>query len=277
MDTPPRSGKYKTGGVPSFSLTSSPRQAANTRPRTPRSGAVSSTKKRAKLVVDVAPSTPSNRKSSFSLSSPSGVSSPLASRLNSPARGGMTPRSLKKDLDNSCRYIPVRDDETMDVVRHVVVNGVNGTGGELGKENPDAEVSRRILVFVVRRTRDSRRQRNIIYSFILTQLAALALAQANAPPPSPAIGVADEFRRRMRGALLKVPMPHANPSTQSSVDLGEEENVDSSNTQRLLSFTTRQRGRPGHGSGGKKLREPKRRAANTCNYGHKLSVQVALV
>ncbi|GMH85049.1 hypothetical protein TL16_g10108 [Triparma laevis f. inornata] len=123
----------------------------------------------------------------------------------------MTPRSLKKDLDNSCRYIPVRDDETMDVVRHVVVNGVNGTGGELGKENPDAE--------------------------------------ANAPPPSPAIGVADEFRRRMRGALLKVPMPHANPSTQSSVDLGEEENVDSSNTQRLLSFTTRQRGRPGHGSG----------------------------
>ena len=84
----------------------------------------------------------------------------------------------------------------MDVVRHVVVNGVNGTGTDLGKENPDADPS-------------------------------------NAPAPSPAIGVADEFRRRMRGALLKVPVQHA-PSTPSSSDLGEEENVDSSNTQRLL-------------------------------------------
>ena len=139
---------------------SSPRRSASTRPRTPRSGAISSRKKRLKLYGDVdsvlgassssgrpkpaTPSTPTtpSRRPTFSLSSP--VNSPHRKKASTPSKDGgfLSPRSLSYDLDRQtgCRFIPKRDAVSMDVVRHVITAASGGAGMREGKENPKDKV-----------------------------------------------------------------------------------------------------------------------------------------
>ena len=217
LQTPDRGGwsrNVPTKLKPNFAAAVSPRQVGHARPRTPRSGAVSSSKKRLKLVGDVetslhrssvtssskssrtllkggaggaggdgrfnAPSTPTRRAYARPANSPLtpsrrrlSLNSPKSDhRKKSSSSSGefLSPRSLMMEGDynddGDCRYIPKRENVNMDVVRHVIVNTSQANeGGTTGKENPSVK---------------------------------------NEPLPSPTVGVVDEFRRRMRGALLSI-------------------------------------------------------------------------